>query len=235
MGTNTVNGKNFFRGFQWRENMFFSVSGLFLITGLFYCTLSEKTELVILLAQKRTPLLNELFLFLTRFGEEHIFIALIVIIVFFSFRKALTLTIAGAGTIVFSYLAKLIFSQPRPYTVLENMGKLDKMGEITGYHFYHAYNSFPSGHTFSAFTLFTLLALFTRSGWMKLIYAITAVAAGFSRIYLGQHFVCDVVFGAFLGILTGLISYFLVFIRWSKTLKDVGLTYLIKKKFKVSE
>ncbi len=226
-----MNKNKLSQGFKWKENVFFTFSGLFFITGLFYCILTEKTDLVILLAQKRTPLLNELFLLLTRLGEEHIFISLILILVFFSYRKALTLTIAGLSTIVFSYLAKIVFSQPRPYTVLEKLGKLDKLGEITGYHFHDAFNSFPSGHTFSAFTLFTLLALFSGSGWLQLLYLMAAVAAGFSRIYLGQHFACDVVFGAFLGILTGLLSYLLVNKLWNTTMLDQGLVSLIKKKF----
>jgi membrane-associated phospholipid phosphatase len=68
-------------------------------------------------------------------------------------------------------------------------------------------NSFPSGHTTSVFALAVLLALNTNDKRISLIYLVTAIITGYSRIYLGQHFLADVVTGALIGMLSALLVY----------------------------
>ncbi len=68
-------------------------------------------------------------------------------------------------------------------------------------------SSFPSGHTTSVFALAVLLALNTSDKRISLIYLITAVITGYSRIYLGQHFLADVTTGALIGTLSALVVY----------------------------
>lgn len=207
---------------------FFPVS-VFVFLGTIYCIFSDKKQLILFLADKRTPLFNEIFLWITRLGEEHIFIAVILIALFFSYKKAIALILVGLSTIIFSFLTKLIFSQPRPFTLFKSIGEAEKLGQIAGYSFHDAFNSFPSGHTFSGFALFTTIALMTKPGIVHFGFAVAAISAGFSRIYLGQHFPCDVVFGAFLGILTALLCYYLVLDQWLKNKKNKGLIDLFSK------
>jgi undecaprenyl-diphosphatase len=74
--------------------------------------------------------------------------------------------------------------------------------------------SFPSGHTMAATLLYGFLALFAishlRSGNWRLLVFITAtslvVAVGFSRIYLGAHYLSDV-----LGALTAGLGWLIYF------------------------
>lgn len=69
--------------------------------------------------------------------------------------------------------------------------------------------SFPSGHTLAATVIFGMIAYFlTKSVRLRLnkfliflIYAITVVAVGLSRIYLGVHYPSDVVASLLLGAL----------------------------------
>lgn len=70
-------------------------------------------------------------------------------------------------------------------------------------------NSFPSGHTLTAFFIFTFVALlsFSRSFIMQAMLAGCAILAGYSRVYLAQHFIGDVVTGASIGILVALPCY----------------------------
>lgn len=215
--------KEFFQRISIQQSTYFLLTGTGLVAGTLYCIFSEKTFLLLILAENRTPFLDQLFQLLTRLGEEHIFIILILGMSFFSIKRALTLLLAGLSTIILSFLFKLLFQHPRPLTYLESLGESERLGQIAGYSFHDAYNSFPSGHTFSAFVLFTVLSLFTRPSRWQILFFILAAAGGFSRIYLGQHFPCDVVFGAFLGLMTGLLSYLIIFQFRMKNFRDRGL------------
>jgi membrane-associated phospholipid phosphatase len=85
--------------------------------------------------------------------------------------------------------------------------------------------SFPSGHTATAFSMFFLLALIYNKKGVGLVCCLLAIIAGFSRMYLLQHFLLDVLAGSILGVA---ITYFLVlkinFLNqpfFQKSLKDV--------------
>lgn len=66
-------------------------------------------------------------------------------------------------------------------------------------------NSFPSGHTFSSFTSASILAMYSKKAGI-FAYA-AAVMIGFSRLYFCVHFPSDVLCGAVLGIVTGVVVY----------------------------
>jgi membrane-associated phospholipid phosphatase len=72
------------------------------------------------------------------------------------------------------------------------------------------YSSFPSGHTATIFMLTTLLALYFPGRKPGFIFFATAVLTGYSRVYLAQHFPCDVLAGSLIGMLTSLMVYLLI-------------------------
>lgn len=64
-----------------------------------------------------------------------------------------------------------------------------------------ALHSFPSGHAATAFALATALALaYPRIRW---VFVAPAILVGISRIYLGAHFLSDVIAGAGVGAAAG--------------------------------
>ncbi|MBO0931172.1 phosphatase PAP2 family protein [Fibrella aquatilis] len=69
------------------------------------------------------------------------------------------------------------------------------------------YNSFPSGHTTSAFALFVLLGLLWRHKAWNWLWLLPAVVAGYSRVYLFQHFVEDAFAGSLIGTATAVGVY----------------------------
>ena len=66
------------------------------------------------------------------------------------------------------------------------------------------YSSFPSGHTVSAFAIATVLSLYQNTKWRQALLLVLAALAGFSRIYLSQHFLADVLAGSFIGVMGGI-------------------------------
>lgn len=69
-------------------------------------------------------------------------------------------------------------------------------------------NTFPSGHTTSAFLLSSLLAFHTSNKWTQLLLFLMASLVGYSRIYLMQHFLRDVLAGALIGYFCSVAVYY---------------------------
>ncbi len=68
--------------------------------------------------------------------------------------------------------------------------------------------SFPSGHTSSSFAFAT--AVFANNKKYGIAAYVLAAVIGFSRIYLGVHYCTDVLAGAVLGIIYGIIGVLVV-------------------------
>jgi membrane-associated phospholipid phosphatase len=104
---------------------------------------------------------------------------------------------------IISQVLKRTIQAPRPHAIISHGEYPYFIDGIT----HSGMTSFPSGHTTSVFALAILLALNTRDKRISLIYLITAIITGYSRIYLGQHFLADVVAGALIGVLSALLIY----------------------------
>lgn len=73
------------------------------------------------------------------------------------------------------------------------------------------HRSFPSGHSTTVAAIFTMLAYFRKQfRWEVLMYAILCPTIAFTRIYLGVHFLGDVVAGLALGFLCSVILLWLI-------------------------
>ncbi|MDR2682912.1 MAG: phosphatase PAP2 family protein [Dysgonamonadaceae bacterium] len=77
---------------------------------------------------------------------------------------------------------------------------------------------FASGHAANTFGLATFTALLFRNRLATFTLLLFALITGYSRIYLGVHFISDVVAGALIGIVMG----YAVFLLYHKIIKPSG-------------
>ena len=107
------------------------------------------------------------------------------------------LTSAGAQV-----LKRLVFTgHPRPVFYFELHSGYPALHLVAGQAM-NGLKSFPSGHTTTAFSVFLLLTVLARNRRWGFGFLLLAVGVAYSRVYLAQHFVEDVLAGSALG--TGL-------------------------------
>ncbi|AYD47056.1 phosphatase PAP2 family protein [Arachidicoccus soli] len=81
-----------------------------------------------------------------------------------------------------------------------------------------AFNSFPSGHTAQAFAAATLLSeeYKNRIKWMPYAAYTLASGVGILRMANNKHYICDVLVGAGIGILSMKVAYWTHQYKWGK-------------------
>ena len=107
--------------------------------------------------------------------------------------------------ITWTLKSTLFYGEPRPKWYFTFIEKVD-LHYVPGVENW-LYDSFPSGHTTVAFAFFFALALCTRHRKMSILFFFCAIAVGYSRIYLSQHFLLDVFFGSIIGTIGTLIVF----------------------------
>ncbi len=152
---------------------------------------------------------DELMVGLSMLGDGLVIFALgIGVVVWLFMRKAWRAGIAAAAFLLAAKLLELalkyFIARPRPVAALSDS--------------FLATSSFPSGHAVMstvAFGIVAMLASQSMGRWSKAVIAamcgLIVIAIGFSRIYLGVHWVSDVLGGFLLG--TILVSGFGVLIE----------------------
>lgn len=148
-------------------------------------------QVLYLLEKLRMPVLNELMLLVTRFGEETAFLVA-AIVVFWCVDKRrgyYMLSVGFLGTLANQFL-KLVCRVPRPWVRDPNFTILEQAREAaSGY-------SFPSGHSQSAVGTFGAIAYTAKNKWVRNICIAIAILVPFSRMYIGVHFPSDVLVGS---------------------------------------
>jgi len=184
---------------------FFYMYAVFLGIGAAILLAFTKDESFFLVNTHYSAFGDIFFKLVTHIGDGLLFGLIIIVLAFYSYRKALL------GLIIF--LASGLIAQVLKLTLFDDvMRPVGYFAKNVDIHFVegvtrHVKNSFPSGHSTSAFALALFLALafqLRKSGWLL---AVVAILVGYSRVYLAVHFPVDVYFGSIIGVVTALFVY----------------------------
>ena len=177
---------------------------LVLAIGIFLYLGFDKPELILKVNSNFSPTLDILFTYLTLLGEAPIVILTLLFVLIKDKQNFWQIAIAFSFMAILMYLFKFhIFEEIlRPRAFINN----DKLLHFIEGVEMHLRHSFPSGHTTTAFLSFFILSSYSKNYLVKLICLLFAMAVGYSRMYLGQHFFEDVLVGSSLGVFIGILA-----------------------------
>ncbi|BER91445.1 phosphatase PAP2 family protein [Atrimonas thermophila] len=137
----------------------------------------------------RNPFWNSFFRGVSVVGSDLFYLVVLVIwYLAFSKREGIYLSLVLFASLFLNFAVKSLVAVPRPY--LHPM--LQAISEAEGF-------SFPSGHAQSTATFFFSLALLYKKRPVWVLAFLMVGLVSFSRLYLGVHYVEDVLAGALLG------------------------------------
>lgn len=182
-----------------------------------------------------TPALTAFMRFMSALGYMEFFILfLIILLLGIHYKKGFILFLVLLWTGAFTFIAKNYFSLPRPFHVDNTLQLLDgqlpdentftfsKRGATsfweglppdvleTTRQAEHMEYGFPSGHTSIAIAFWGTLFCLYRQKWIKGICLFLMLFIPISRMYLGVHFLADVLGGLVLGGVLWAIIYQLI-------------------------
>ena len=165
---------------------------LIFITGtiLFLLSLSYDNDMFLFFSNSRVLLFDLLFSVITNFGVVAVTLFLIPLLINHKKDKKFTYLLFAAFIVSFflSFIMKITISSARPVEIVNPILKgLDY--------------SFPSMHAMIAFSLLPIIL--SKKSKFNGFFAIFAVLVALSRVYLGYHFLSDIVLGAFAGYFIG--------------------------------
>lgn len=138
--------------------------------------------------------LDKLFVGITRFGGFYL-IAMLTLIIYYAIdkRSGFWIAILVSLSAYTNLFLKHLFNHPRPP---DNLHKIEAGGF-----------GLPSGHSQSSMTFYGSIG-FEWKRYIPLFVGVIPILIGFSRIYLGVHYLTDVVSGLAIGLAFISVSYY---------------------------
>lgn len=158
------------------------------------------------LADHRNLYLTHFFHSASFFGSASFYFFFIFLVyVMWDKRLALRLTVVVLLTMAFNDLLKLLIKNPRPFVTDGTYEKKWAVSPAEAKALALEYST-PSGHAMGSSAFYSYLFAFTRSRFIRSGLVVLVIVIGFSRPYLGVHYVEDVLLGWALGLLFGLVA-----------------------------
>ncbi|MDO8992486.1 phosphatase PAP2 family protein [Daejeonella sp.] len=170
---------------------------ILLLIGFILLLLNSKAELFLWINRHHNSFFDGFFKLITLLGDGIITVIVVLVLLFFKFRYSVLAAIAFAYSSLAIQVLKYLFKAPRPAKYFEN---IIPIRTIEGYPV-HEWNSFPSGHAAAAFTLAVVLTYLLPHRQRHWVIIPLAALTAFSRVYLAQHFMEDIVAGSIIAVL----------------------------------
>jgi membrane-associated phospholipid phosphatase len=147
------------------------------------------------------------FKYLRYAGDGYMWLAVLVFCLFF--RKKYILAVIAAvviSTLLAQFFKRIVFPEDlRPIAYLAVNFPVHVVEGVKMNRMY----SFPSGHSTAAFTIALVLAHMVNKRIWSIILPLLALLVGYSRVYLAQHFLTDVLAGMILAVISALLALML--------------------------
>lgn len=104
---------------------------------------------------------------------------------------------------------KFLFHSPRPFWVSDQVQAMVKETSF----------GIPSGHSQNAAALWGYFASVSKKVWLRVVFGLVIFLIGFSRLYLGAHFITDVLLGWTIGLIL-LWIYLQIFRKWAANISE---------------
>jgi len=205
-----------------------------------------QTELILFLQSFETDFLNDFFLFWSEVGfGRWTWLFMLVFLFGISFRYGFILMQAMLWNGLTSLWLKNVFALPRPAHVDLNVKLIGESGSNTTHFESQGAQRFfggvprdvtaslranpprswglPSGHTSNATVLGGLFFAIYRKWWIRLMAVAIVVFVPLSRMYLGRHFLADILAGYVIG-------FGFVFLFYKGVIKNVWLFSFLSRR-----
>jgi membrane-associated phospholipid phosphatase len=169
---------------------------ILILLGFILMLLFTKADLFLLINNHHNDFFDQFFKLNTLIGDGMMTVLVVLGLLFIKFRYSVLAAIAFLYNSLVIQLLKHLFNAPRPLKYFENIFPIRT---IEGYPV-NEWKSFPSGHTASAFTLAVILSYLLPHRKRHWIIIPLAALTAFSRVYLAQHFMEDIIAGAIIAV-----------------------------------
>lgn len=179
--------------------VYFSLYFLFFVSSSTILTVYSKESIHLFLNDFHNSFADIFFMYATYLGDGLAIVAVAIILLFISKRMTLQMALSGIFSgMIAQFLKKVVFGPTlRPSAYFENLG-ID-LYYVPGVDLHSAF-TFPSGHSTAIFAMITSLVLIQKSSKLDSVFFLTALLVAYSRIYLSQHFLSDILFGSSIGV-----------------------------------
>ncbi|MBF0714736.1 phosphatase PAP2 family protein [Gemelliphila palaticanis] len=159
----------------------------------------------------RFEFLNKIFILITTFGDSwFLFLVVTIFTIFLLLKKDLINAIFLSssvilGALILNKILKSVYARPRPFESIN----LENLIEASNY-------SYPSGHSMGSIIVYFLMCYLISKNIenknlgkkLYIFFTIFSILIAISRVYLGVHYLTDIVAGFSLGFTWAILSIY---------------------------